>query len=1373
MKNRHFLGLVLGFLIFGISSAAIAAMPATEIPAELKRWKSWVLHGSLEALCPCDYNDGGVAKCRWPTQLKLKIEHRTGHFEQDWLMFTEGWISLPGDGKIWPRNVTVDGETAAVVERNNAPAVLLLPGKHRVMGDFAWQQPPETIPIPPAVGLVSLHIGKKKFDAPIIDANGRLWLQKKDEPTDRHEDRLTVQVFRLLEDGVPMKVTTFLRIYVSGKSREIDLDGGTLPQSIPMAVDSPLPTRMTSRGKLTVQARPGRWEIETSARLEGNQLNIESGQCPHGNEIWSFKPQHDLRLVELQDAPLIEPGQTEMPQKWRQYQAFLIQPDHKLTLKEIRRGDPDPAPDQLDLKRTFWLDFNGRGMTVHDTIGGTLSRQWYLTVNPPIVPGRINVDGRDRVITRQGPEKKMGVELRQGRLDLTADLRLPDFNGSVSAVGWDHDVHSLSGVLHLPPGWRLIAAAGVDKLSDSWVQRWSLLDFFLVLIIALSIYKLRSWRWGFIALAAMVLIYHEPFAPRLVWLHILAVLALLPLLSKGWLKGVITLWGIGAMLFLVAVSITFTIKQIRWGIYPQLRPHYEAYHPRDATLSFNEFADKAAAPESRPLEEDYVTDSSRRALKTPARLSKSLSYQTQSAPSYEEEKTLLQQQDLNAAIPTGPGLPDWRWQSYNLKWNGPVAENQTVKFYLLSPFWNLLLALISVGLLAALIWGLMDLPSLRQRLPFKWTTAAMVLIPATLLVLGKPQISAAQSAEFPPAHLLEELRQRLLEKPSCLPRCADITRMELTATETELQLVLLISSAAETAVPLPANRKSWAPDKIMMDYAPIDGLVRDEKGQLWAFVPTGVHTLVLTQQNLTEEVLQIPLPLPPHNVSYNASGWKVEGIRGDGTVGAGIQLTRSQSDKSQPTAQPPSSLPPFLRVERMLRFGLTWQTATTITRLTPPGTSVVTKIPLLPNESVTSPDIQVENGHALINLAPDQRILTYNANMEVTPAIVIKAPENVVWTETWILAASPIWHCEFSGIAPVHHQDRMGQWQPRWQPWPGETVSIKIHRPEAVSARTKTIDLAAVTLTPGRRFGRGRLDLTMRTSRGGRHAIELPPNAELQKIAVNGRTLPVRQEGQTVSIPLQPGEQRILMTWQQMTPFATIFRTPPISIGKPDAAAANARVTLNMPEQRWILLAGGPRWGPAILFWSYLVAIMIAAFALGRISFLPLSTWHWVLLGLGLTQVPITAALIIAGWLIALGFRQHLSMPQNRFFFDTIQIGLIVWTIAALIALFAAVKAGLIGMPEMQITGNQSTHSVLHWNQDHIQGVLPRPWVLSLSVWVYRALMLAWSLWLALALLSWLKWGWHCINKDGAWRKIIIRRPKRAQTVAVEKGDTK
>jgi hypothetical protein len=40
---------------------------------------------------------------------------------------------------------------------------------------------------------------------------------------------------------------------------------------------------------------------------------------------------------------------------------------------------------------------------------------------------------------------------------------------------------------------------------------------------------------------------------------------------------------------------------------------------------------------------------------------------------------------------------------------------------------------------------------------------------------------------------------------------------------------------------------------------------------------------------------------------------------------------------------------------------------------------------------------------------------------------------------------------------------------------------------------------------------------------------------------------------------------------------------------------------------------------------------------------------------------------------------------------------------------------------------------------------------------VYRLLMLAWALWLAVSLLNWLKWGWGCFSNNGLWNKAAVK----------------
>jgi hypothetical protein len=115
--------------------------------------------------------------------------------------------------------------------------------------------------------------------------------------------------------------------------------------------------------------------------------------------------------------------------------------------------------------------------------------------------------------------------------------------------------------------------------------------------------------------------------------------------------------------------------------------------------------------------------------------------------------------------------------------------------------------------------------------------------------------------------------------------------------------------------------------------------------------------------------------------------------------------------------------------------------------------------------------------------------------------------------------------------------------------------------------------------------------------------------------------------------------------------------------------------------------------------------------------------------------------------------------------FDLFQILLAVWTLVALGLLFWAIQQGLLGAPEMQIVGNGSSAQHLRWYTDRAGEVLPVAGAVSVSVLFYRLAMLAWALWLAVALLRWLRWGWESVTTGGGWRPwgpVLRWRKKRS-----------
>jgi hypothetical protein len=126
-------------------------------------------------------------------------------------------------------------------------------------------------------------------------------------------------------------------------------------------------------------------------------------------------------------------------------------------------------------------------------------------------------------------------------------------------------------------------------------------------------------------------------------------------------------------------------------------------------------------------------------------------------------------------------------------------------------------------------------------------------------------------------------------------------------------------------------------------------------------------------------------------------------------------------------------------------------------------------------------------------------------------------------------------------------------------------------------------------------------------------------------------------------------------------------------------------------------------------------------------------------------------------------------MPPWRF--DLAQIALVVWTLLALLGLLAAIQRGLLGPPRMQIAGNGSDAGLLRWYLDRSGPELGEVLVLSVPMLVYRLLMLAWALWLALRLLAWLGWGWQSFSQPLLWRALPSRSKNKAHTPSGRPGE--
>lgn len=1327
---------------------APVALAEREMPESLKAWRDWATWQDIHRDCPTPYNDAKAHLCFWPSELQVTAELKSGAFALDVMVAHEAWVPLPGNRDTWPLEVRAGDNPVPVVDRSGVPSVKLEAGAHRLAGAFRWDEVPQRIPIPKSIGLLALTLDGKAVEIPNWDPEGFLWL-KRTRSEEADKDFLAVQVYRVIEDGIPMWLRTEIEISVAGKSREEEI-GNILPEGWKLSmVDGPVPVAVDDAGRMKAQVRAGKWVIRADAfrTTHADEFKYPAGVGPAiDQELVAFRARPDFRMVEVAGVPQVDVSQTTFPEKWRDLPVYQWATDKVFRLEEKMRGMGLQKPEGLRIRRELWLDEDGAAMTYRDQISGAMQQVWRLDAAAGQELGAVKIHGAGQLVTKNPATGAPGVEIRTRNVDLDAVGRM-DRAPEIAATGWQTDADALTINLNLPPGWRLMALFGAEWVNGDWLTAWSLLDLFLLLIFALAIWRLWGPRLGILAFFAFGLSYHEPLAPRYTWLFLLMPLALLRAVPGGVGRRIVVLWKWVAIAAIVVALIPFVARQVQGVIYPQMEMIRDdrggLFLPAAGSIGRTVALGGMAAP-AAPAEAqmDALDVRQRQALdemklqRAPGQLEKG------PLKSLRKAKEANLYYDAKARIQTGPGVPEWRWRQVSCGWNGPVSADTTIRPILIPLPVQRLLTILRVALVLALAAALLG--GRRVWNPFSKRAAVAVALLCLCALPGQVR------AEFPDAEMLKALRERVLEVPDAYPSAAEIPNVSLQLRERRITMDAEIHTAIRVAVPLPGRLPEWSPLSVQVNGGRPEAL-RREGDYLWVVLPKGVHRLRIEGllPNATE--WEWTFLLKPRYVAIDAPGWNVTGVRPNGIPEPQVFFAIQKRASAAEAAYDRKDFNPIVSVDRHIEVGLVWQVRTVVTRLSPKGKAVSLSLPLLAGEKVLTSNVPVEGGRIEVRLGANETESVWESELPVEDRIALVAEKTDRWVERWHLVTSPVWNVAIAGLDPVFEAGR-ADLVPVWSPWPGEKVDLALSRPEAVSGATTTIRQVARNISLGGRQRTSSLQLRVQCSLGDDLAIGLEQDAEITSLKHDGKAIPVRMDAGKLVVPVKPGEQTIDVEWKTARELG--FRAAADRVIAP-AECANVTVTMRVPENRWILWADGPRLGPAVRFWTVLACALIAAQLLGSLRLTPLRRHQWALLSLGLTQVHFIPALIVVLWLFALAWRGRGAGDgiARPWLFNLFQLVLLGLTAIVVGVLLDVLHTGLLGDPEMFISGNGSTRSVLTWFQARTEGELPEPWILSVSIWWYRFLMLAWALWLANALLGWIRWGWEQFSHGGVFRR--------------------
>lgn len=1374
------------------ASLSLAQDRADPTPAALRDWRAFVLKGAEALDCPLMQNYPArqldARRCVWMYPHTFELDGSGGRFSGRVAVYTRSRVPLPGSVVDPPLEVRVDGQLVPV-QLTPAPSIELDPGEYRIDGLFRWSRRPERLVLPAELALLTLELDGRPI-APLERTPEGLWLGRArvSEPV---SDALRVEVFRLIADGVPQRLTTRIVLQVSGRAREELLGPVLLSGLVPVALAGGLPTRLEADGRLRVQVQPGRHVLTLEARAEADQLTWTAAEAAApwpGQELWSYAAHPPLRVTEASGAAPIDPQQAGVPESWASYPAFVLTPGQSVSLTVQSRGRADDA-NRLSLQRRLWLDFDGSGYTARDQLSGTMQSAWRLNLAAPFTLGSAAVGGEAVLVTRDAAGAA-GVELRQPDVNLTAMSRLPK-QGELPVAGWSETLERADLTLELPPGWRLLAAPGADQAHSTWIASWSLWNVFVVALTALIAYRAGGLGFGVIVLGFLVLSHGLPGAPRWLVLATVGLILLMQALPVGRLTTLLRYALGGVLLLLVLAALPYADRSVRTALHPQLeqtRIRYGANQlfdvasgydrrgmnePAAANVQTQEYAEELAPPPAPPApaapamptedgqELDSIEVTGSRIKRTDIETSSPILQIKGGSPAQQKYAT-------GTVVQAGLPEPSWQWRTHELGFDGPLQADQQFRLWLLPPWLTRLWQLAAVLLLGALIWrSAQQLLAIRAGpstpgLPASATaTAAAALVGLTGL-LGVTLSPSAAAQSTPDPELLQQWREQLLAGPRCDPRCTRTAEARIRLDGDQLEVQLEVHADALAALPLPNDPASLSGLTLRLG----DRLLAAHQldGQLWAAVPRGVHLLRING-TLIGDQLALAFPDIPGRIQVEAPGFELGGIKDQRLQSGTVTLTRQLAPNGESLGSTRAQqFPPFIEIRRVLLLGLEWEVATSVRRVAPEEGGFSVRVPLLPGERISSGGIEAEatpeGPVAVLSFAPGVRELNFASTLERAPTLKLTAPPLSQRAEVWTFEVGETWHAEFSGV-PQRAQDGVDSANPVFDPLPGEVLDVVIHRPEALPGGSVAIDGVEQTLGVGPRSRNVSLRFALRATQGGQHPIRLPDGAEVLAVSIDEETRNLRPREGVLTLPVNPGTQQVRIDWREDVELGLRLQTAPVDLG---VEASNLAIAVELPASRWVLGVSGPALGPAVLYWPKLLLLLAIAVGLARSGRTPLSITGWVLLATAFSTVFWPGLVLVAAWFLAMDARRQLQRPLQPLLFNTLQLGLLALTLAVLLAFAAAVPASLIGSPDMQIAGNGSSSTQLNWFADRSSGSLPGVTVWSLPVLAWRLAMLAFALWLAFRLIGWLRWAWACASTGGWWKPLPP--PVRANTAA-------
>jgi len=1322
-------------LILGLQTASAEA-----IPAELAPWQDWVKYDQAYRDCPYFSNQKSGNKshhvCAWPEALKINVNSNQASFSLSWEVLIDSWVPLPGDQKSWPQQVLLNQQPATIQNYQHQPRLWLTAGVHQISGQFSWQTRPEKINIPAELSDIGLTLDGVAVKFPVRE-NNALWLGESFSEQQVEANNLNIEVNRLIIDGHPMTLFMAIDLRVSGVARNENLGRILAPHLQITDVTGDLNAYVDQQGELWVQLKPGYSKIRISMNVNDWPAELKftaNGPNWPKQEIWAYQDNKNIRLTQIEGVTAINPDQSSS--LWDEVPNYLVNDGDTFKINEQKRGTLNQS-EQLSLNRRAWLSFSGEVFRTKDTITGGKFGSW-----------RLNADDNHRLLSASSQNETLlitesdaghqGIELRKPEINLQVDGEFSkQFLTEIS--GWQVNFDAVSTELFLPYGYMALATHNVDHSRNVWIEQWRLWDIFIVMLLTVLSFKIIGIKSAVAALVTLILGYHGLNMPLYAWANLIVAIAIIAWLPKGRWLGLFKVYAVVSVLGLLSILLPHWVTQARLMIHPQLeRNSVVQYKPSPTPAS----PMKKAKDLSQVYTQAYNTEN---AIQADAMEVEEHGKITVTGSRIKRADTLNRYQ-ADAVLQAGKGTPEWHYNSISLFWDGPITADQTYQLILLTPamrvVWRLLLILTSV------YWLLAILQKMRRSFKPNTTTSKTIQASLLLMLFSGPLLAD----NFPPDHLLEQLKNRIYQPSVCSPHCASITTVQARADNQQLEMRLRYHVLDDVMVPLPSS-SDWHVTAIAVDQQKVFSRF-NYKNNPWLSLKAGIHEVFITGFLANRNSLSVRFPLKPGQVKVQSENWQFAGIDGNQLSSDTLQLIATTQAASNEQANS-TDIKPFIKVKRTITFDDQWYIQTNVTRVAPQQGVINVSVPLVNQEFPTEKVQMDDDGAVIVSLGPNQNHFSWRSRLERLPQLQLTASESEQFIETWQVITSPQWHLNIAGVplvaSPNMANDADDYFVHVYMPRPGETLELDISRPNAVIGDILSIDSTSHVYTLGKRTTKVETKINYRATQGGHFGVNLDPEAQVKKVTFDGIESNLINENGVVAVSFLPGSHRVSIEWHVNQQLDSLHHTPSINLNN---HYSNLNQTIKVPRDRWLLWGHSSGVGPAFLYWGELLVFAILAFFLARIKYSPLKFWQWLVLGCAFGTFSWLAFSVVASWLFFVGWKQAFTGFNSSAKRILLQWFSVFFTIGTISILIATVAYGLLSYPDMGVAGQNASSSTLYWYLDSGVGSLPEITLLSVHLWWYKLLILLWSIWISFAVINWIKRLFSSLNKEDWWPKF-------------------